>query len=189
MNCVMSNSSGYIILIDTDVVFHFLVANRIESINKIFPFEIMILPPVHNELEKFRLFQDNSERIIHGRILNPLDFPADNPKIEEEYLRVKKDLNKGAGESACLAYAKLSSNIIASSNLRDTHEYCKRHSVKFLTTMDFLFMAKLNGVFTEEECNEFIKKNKEYYIPQKLPANKISDYIPPSDSFINQCIK
>ena len=73
----------------------------------------------------------------------------------KEFARLNK--TKGTGESACLAYCKFHNNVLASSNLKDTKEYCQIENITYLTTLDFLWYAKKNKVMTEKECNDFIQ--------------------------------
>ena len=73
----------------------------------------------------------------------------------KEFARLNK--TKGTGESACLAYCKFHNNVLASSNLKDTKEYCRTENITYFTTLDFLWYAKKNKVMTEKECNDFIQ--------------------------------
>lgn len=81
---------------------------------------------------------------------------------------------KGDGESACLAVARYTNDIIGSSNLSDIQSYCKMHTIDYLKTMDFLCEALKNKIMTETECDAFIQRIKA--VKGKLPVNKMQDF-------------
>jgi hypothetical protein len=102
-----------------------------------------------------------------------MPFPEDNMEIKKEYAFLKKSL-KGDGESACMAVARYTDNIIASSNLKDIAEYCKMHHVDYLTTMDCLCKALKRGIFSLKRCDEFIFKVLK--AGSKLPVKRMQDF-------------
>jgi hypothetical protein len=170
--------SKYItILIDADVVSHFITAGEGLSINKIFPNNhIYILDKVHAELQRWPVEEIRNEisNILSKKILKLIDFPEDNEEIKKEYLWIKSMLFKGDGESASLAVARYDNKILASSNLKDIRSYCITHKMNYLTTMDFLCEALKSGFYSKTKCNDFITivlKNK-----GKLPVDCIEKY-------------
>ena len=161
------------ILIDADVVSHFISAGREELLSKIFPGnQILLLDKVYDELARFRKRQPVIDRLVREGVLTLMAFPEDNMEIKKEYAYIKKSLFKGDGESACMAVARNNNNIIASSNLRDIRQYCQLHFIDFLATMDFLCAALRNNFLSVEECDEFIKKVID--CGSKLPVIKMS---------------
>ena len=153
----ITKSTSRIILIDADVVSHFISAGEILNISSIFPsFSIKILDIVYDELKHFPNHSTYIDNLIKYRRLELITFPEGNHNVEKEYQSIRKNMFKGKGESACMAYAKFSKDIIASSNLKDIKEYCNRHSIDYLTTMDFLCYAIKTKVFTIDRCNAFI---------------------------------
>ena len=165
------------ILIDADVVSHFLVAGEARLLNKIFPKNrIYLLDKVHAELQKWPPPSRRTEVsfLLNNGILTLLSFPEDDPMISKEYAWIKSKMFKGEGESACLAVARFSKNILASSNLRDIAAYCKMHKIDYLTTMDFLCEALRTGLFTTKRCDEFI--GRVLKAGSKLPAKMMSEY-------------
>lgn len=164
------------ILIDADVVSHFISAGEEEQLNKIYPFKILLLDKVHAELQKWPHVgpREAVSRLFQKKIVHLTQFPEENPQIKKEYAWIKSVLFKGDGESACLAVARFSKHILASSNLRDIASYCSMHSISYLTTMDFLCEALKKGIFTIERCNRFIAAviNKN----GKLPVKKMNDH-------------
>lgn len=154
----MGKRTDKIILIDADVVVHFIKAGEINSLGSIFPLEIRILDKVYKELERHKGNKIIVDNLINQNILRIEPFPENNEEIKKEYFYIKKLLFKGDGESACLAFVRYTQNIIASSNLKDIKEYCKRHKITYLTTMDFLCEALRKGVFDKQRCNEFVTK-------------------------------
>jgi predicted nucleic acid-binding protein len=152
----MGKKTKRIILIDADVVSHFIKAGEIYSIKNIFPNEIKILDKVYKELEKHAGKKVQIDNLINQNIIEIYQFPEGNQDIKKEYFYIKNKLFKGEGESACLAVVRYTNNIIASSNLKDIKHYCTMHSIDYLTTMDFLCEALKIGLFDVNRCNAFI---------------------------------
>lgn len=163
------------ILIDADVVSHFIKAREIYTINSIFPFDIKVLDKVYNELIDNKSWKNDIDNLIAQGALKIEPFPENNDIIKKEYFYIKKSLFKGDGESACLAYVRYTNNIIASSNLKDIKQYCSLHKIQYLTTMDFLCEALRIGYYDLKRCNDFISEvvNKK----GKLPVKKMEDYL------------
>lgn len=172
----MSNSERDI-LIDADVVSHFVTAGKSHFLPRIFPRNrIYILDKVHAELQRWpspTLLAEVS-LLISKKMIRLIDFPDDNPEIVKEYAWIRTMLFKGEGESACLAVARYNQKILASSNLKDIKNYCERHSIDYLTTMDFLCEALKKHLFTEAECNTFIQTVRA--AGSKLPVGSIREY-------------
>jgi predicted nucleic acid-binding protein len=166
-----------IILIDADVVSHFIEEGEILYLPKIFPFKIYILDKVMRELERFPKRKHEVENLINLKLLFQIPFPANQHEIVKEYYYIKEKLFKGDGESACLAMARHNKNILASNNLRDIKSYCEMHKIVYLTTMHFLCFALQKGIFDESRCDAFISviKNKN----GRLPVTKMSDFYCP----------
>jgi hypothetical protein len=165
------------ILIDADVVSHFLTASEGDVIHRVFPNNpIYILDKVHAESQNWpvkSMLQEVSQLLTTKKI-QLMDFPEDDEQIKKEYFWIKKMQFKGDGESASLAVARYHKNILASSNLKDIKNYCIMHKIDYLTTMDFLCEALQSKLFTEERCNQFIQKvldNK-----SRLPCKTMKEY-------------
>lgn len=173
------SSSEKIILIDADVVSHFIIAGEILYLPKIFPYKIYVLDKVMKELERFPKRKVEVDNLINMNLLFPMDFPEKEHEILKEYLWIRKSRFYGEGESACLAVAKHHKNIVASNNLRDVKEYCKMHGIVYLTTMHFLCYALQKGIFDKERCDRFIHTVKTE--KGKLPVWKMADYGCPNE--------
>lgn len=163
-----------IILIDADVIGHFITAGEHQNINAIFPNPIYILDKVKREAAFLPSRAPIVEHLIENNHITLFPFPEDDEIIKHEYFYIKKTLDKGDGESACLAVARYSDRIIASSNLKDIKNYCVMHKIDYLATMDFLCYALLNGIWTKTRCDEFIRKVREK--KQKLPCTSMDDH-------------
>ena len=163
-----------IILIDADVVSHFIKAGEIYAIGNIFPYEIKVLDKVYNELEKHRGKRIQMDNLINQNILKIENFPENNQEIKKEYFYIKNKLFRGDGESACLAVVRYTKNIIASSNIKDIKRYCELHDIDYLTTMDFLCEAFKTGYFDLTRCNNFITR----VIAKggKMPVTRMEDF-------------
>lgn len=171
----MAASSDKIILIDADVVSHFIYAGEITSLPSIFKNKIYVLDKVYDELKRFPKRKIIIDNLLNFKLLTLMAFPEDNNEIKKEYAHIKKLMLKGDGESACMAVAKFNKSILASSNLKDIGNYCKMHSIDYLTTMDFLCAAYKNKIFDLKGCNNFISKVLE--AGNKLPVNKFENFI------------
>lgn len=171
---LMAKKIKRFILIDADVVSHFIKGGEIYSLKKIFPYEIKILDKVYKELERHTGKKTEIDNLIFQNILQLIEFPDENQEIRKEYFYIKKELFKGDGESACLAFVRYTNNIIASSNLKDIKEYCNKYTIDYLTTMDFLCQAIKIGLFDINRCDIFI--NNVISKGSRLPVTKMEDY-------------
>ncbi len=182
----MGKKQNRIILLDADVISHFIVTNEILHLKTILtPHELVILDTVYHEatkLPKRKIIVDNW---IGGSKISVLPFPA-NGDIRKEYFSIKKaNPLIGEGERACMAVAKYDKNIIASSNFRDIIPYCKANSIDFLGTLDILILALEKGIFDEQRCNHFIINARNInHARFPLYVNNIGDYIPGNLNFM-----
>jgi hypothetical protein len=120
----------------------------------------------------------DSDVIIHfiksGFITSIKDLYPKNKKIILGKLLSSDGVLLGKGESACLAFAKYTSNIVASSNLKDIQNYCIENKIDYLTTMDFLEYAHQNKILSEADCDYFIYNVKSK--DSRLPYNSMKEY-------------
>jgi hypothetical protein len=159
------------LLLDADVIIHFMKAGKQLVLPTIFPeYEMSILDKVFEELLK-NLPQVNN--LITFGTLNLLPFPSDNKDITKEYMLLLKQ-KKGKGESACLAFLRYNKDVLGSSNLKDIREYCEQYDIPYFTTMDFLCEAIKKEVLTEDECNDFVKTVLAKH--SKLPCKTFYEY-------------
>lgn len=170
-------TSERIILIDADVISHFITAGEADSLNQVFPANpVYILDKVHAELQQWPSSAIRTEIsiLLSTKKIRLMDFPEDNEEIKREYAWIKSMLFKGDGESACLAVARYNNIILASSNLRDIKNYCITHKIDYLTTMDFLCKALHSGLFLEARCDLFI--TRVLAAGSRLPVRHMNDY-------------
>ncbi len=161
-----------IILLDADVIRHFLKGSKILLLPKILSDQLVILDVVKNELCRSKQLDGPVNNFINYFKIEVRPFPSDS-SIIKEYAYLRKSF--GDGESACMAYAKNYNCCIASSNLTDIKYYCTCNNIQYLTTMDILVKAFQKGIMTEGECDLFIAEVKKK--GSKLPANYIKEYI------------
>lgn len=152
-----TKSSEPKILLDCDVIIHFIKAGKQLILPKIYPGRFVILDKVLEEL-----MARPSNRIPIGNFITytkikVIPMPK-NIEIIKEYAMLKK--TKGVGEAACMAVARYTSDYIASSNLKDIRLYCEAHNIVYMTTMDILLAAFTSEIMSEEECDTFIKDVK-----------------------------
>lgn len=163
-----------IIIIDADVISHFITGGEILNLTRIFTIPIKILDKVYAELKQFKKRKTEVENLVNLKLVEVIPFPEEDEEIKKEYFNIKKLQFKGDGESACMAVAKFQKHILASSNLKDIQHYCRMHEIDYLTTMDFLCEALRKEIFTEERCNQFI--SAVLAAKSKLPVKKMKDY-------------
>lgn len=161
------------ILLDADVIRHFLKGGRILDLPKIFPNRFAIIDVVRDELIRSHSLKTPIENFLNFSKIEIIAFPTGNLEILKEYAGLKKRF--GDGESACMAVAKFDKKYIASSNLKDIKQYCDENAIIYFTTMDLLCIAVENGVLSLVDCNEFIKMVKD--AGSRLPTNTIEEFI------------
>ena len=164
-----------IILIDADVISHFITGGLITLLPKIFPFPIKILDKVYAEIIRMPGRKADIENLLNLKLMEKIPFPEENSEVKKEYLHIKKLMFKGDGEAACLAVVRYSKDILASSNLKDIASYCKMHQISYLTTMDFLCKAVNDKLISETDGDDFIKKV--IASGSRLPVKKWGDYV------------
>jgi hypothetical protein len=159
------------ILLDADVVIHFVKAGYQMKLTAIFPGRLVMLDKVKQELVKRRSEALGVENFLTWCKILVEAMPKDI-EILREYAALKK--LRGEGESACMAVARFRKEYIASSNIRDIKEYCEEHSIVYYTTLDVLEVAIGNNIMTEAECDNFIREVK--LKDSKLPCNTMVEY-------------
>jgi hypothetical protein len=163
------------ILIDSDVISHFISGGMLTLLPDIFPEnKILLLDKVYEELERYGRRKPFIDLMISKGSFELFLFPEDDQDIKKEYAYIMKSLFKGNGESACMAVARFHNEIIGSSNLKDIRQYCNLHSIDYLTTMDFLCAALKCGLLSSKECNDFI--SKVIRAGSKLPVIRMKDH-------------
>lgn len=160
-----------LILLDADVVRHFVNGNRILELQKIYPKRFVMLEKVKDELCRSKNLETIIDNFISMTSLPIMAFPKDIT-IVKEYAFLKKQF--GDGESACMAVAKFQKQYIASSNLKDIKAYCETNQIVYLTTMDILVDALEKNILSEVDCNLFITDVKSK--GSKLPVNTMAEY-------------
>lgn len=159
------------ILLDCDVVIHFLKGGKILELPTIFPGRFVMLDKVQNELHK-----RNSNVLAIGAFLAAGNIPVipmpTDTDIVREYLTLKKTMDDG--EAACLAVARFRKEFVASSNIRQIADYCETNGIVYYTTMDLLQEATVKGIMTDTECNLFIVEVKSK--GSRPPCNTIAEY-------------
>lgn len=162
------------IVLDADVIIHFVKAQQFSLLLDIFPeYEYLILDVVYDEVTRHKdtkVQLDNMLRFFANRMTS-VRFSPKGESIREYALLLR---TLGKGESACMVYCRDNRDVLGSSNLRDIKEYCARNGITYLTTLDFLYYAYCRKLITKEGCDAFIAEvvNK----GSKLPAVDISQY-------------
>jgi len=168
----MATKTEKLILLDTDVISHFISGGQFAILPSIFKNKKVMLDLVANELRASKKFRNYIDNVIRSGFIKEINFQG-NKEVVLEYAKLIKTFGKG--ESACMAYCKFNKDILASSNLKDIAKYCENNGITYLTTMDFLAEALKANQLTEQECNEFIRNLKS--AGSKLPVDTIADYL------------
>lgn len=115
------------ILLDSDVIRHFLNGSQIQKLPSILPNRLVILDVVKRELCRSKRLITPVTNFISFFKIEELTFPKEIEIIKEYADLTSKGF--GDGESACMAVAKYEGYHIASSNLRDIEEYCQKNAL------------------------------------------------------------
>lgn len=146
------------IIVDTDVISHFIRGGQIILLPSIFKTPIKLLDIVYKELEQWYAKRAEVDNLLRYKLLELIEFPV-NDEIAEEFFLIKSLRFYGDGEAACMAFSKFNGYIVASNNLKDIRNYCTLHNIEYITTLDFLQRAIDKKKLTLKESNEFINKN------------------------------
>ena len=164
------------IVLDADVIIHFIKGGRFSLLLDIFPeYEYLILDVVYNEVTVNRVSKtqiDNTLQFLKSRISLVNFAPSGDSRLE--YARLISTL--GRGESACMVFCRDNNDVLGSSNLRDIKEYCEKNQITYLTTIDFLYYAYVHKKMTEKECRQFIADVNSK--GSRLPVVDIMTYVP-----------
>ncbi|MDR0988077.1 MAG: hypothetical protein LBM06_01255 [Prevotellaceae bacterium] len=162
------------IVLDSDVVIHFIKGNCFSLLLDIFPeYQYLILDVVYAELAKStqtKTLIDNVSHHMASKLLR-VDFNPSGSMMKEYALLLK---TFGKGESACMVYCKSNRDVLGSSNLKDIKAYCESNGITYLTTIDFLYYAYLRKKMSKQECDAFIQEV--IAKGSKLPMIDISHY-------------
>jgi hypothetical protein len=150
---------GIKILLDADVLFHFLFASELSCFMRLFnPGCLIMLDIVYKELTVRKNYKIEIDNLINFRIIEIIEFPQ-NVTVFKTFASLKKS-GKGLGESACMAVALHNGYALASSNLSDVHDYCSENNIINFTTMDLLYLAYKYEIISESDCENFISAVK-----------------------------
>ena len=161
------------IVLDADVIIHFMEADCFSLLPAIFPeYEYLILDVVYDEISKNSKTKDFIDKYLHffSRLKKELFVPKG--ESIKEYFSSQRVLGKG--ESACMVYCRDNKDVLGSSNLRDIKDYCSKNCITYLTTLDFLYYAYCRKKMTQQECTEFMQAVND--AGSKLPIIDITQY-------------
>ena len=152
-----SNPKPKTILLDCDVISHFIANAAINDLALIFePHQCVVLDYVYNEVAARPMRLAFLQPLLNSGKIKKMDFPEDI-EINKEFARIKsKKPLIGDGERACMAVAKFKQNVVASSIYRDIAPYCTEHHILYLGTLDILSVAVKKGLYDEKKCDQFI---------------------------------
>jgi len=150
------------ILIDADVISHFIKGDMLYKLPEIYPARLIVLDIVKEELSKRKGWKTIIDKFLEKTDVQLINFPQDIEYISEyAHLTSTRGYALGKGESACMVYCRFNDEILASSNLKDIFRYCDFHNIEYITTKDILLEGYNKGILNEEECDDFIRKIRE----------------------------
>ncbi len=169
-----------VILIDSDVLSHFIATGQIDTLPIILsPHIIYIVEQVYKEASYHPFFEDRKQELDNWMkkfSIQKISFPFTNRPICLEYYRLKKESPRfGDGERACMAIARFNKEVIASSNFRDVADYCKEYDIEYIGVLDILTIALRKGIFDINACNKFIH-DATIINEAKFPTSNIEEY-------------
>lgn len=174
-----------VILVDADVISHFVATGHIFELNDILsPHYLYVVDNVYKEAS-YHPFDENRKDKMDNWLANSnaqrINFPQHNPNIVNEFYRLRHSNNLlGNGECACMSMARFGQEVIASSNFRDVARYCDANDIEYIGVMDILVIALNKKFWDVNQCNAFIKdavdKND-----ARFPVSDIKKYIPTRD--------
>lgn len=168
------------IVLDADVIIHFVKIGQFSLLLDIFPeYQYLILDVVYDEVTVNRATKtqiDNTLNFFGNRIASVKFDPKGESRLE--YARLRSSLLLGKGESACMVYCRDNQDVLGSSNLNDIKEYCANNRITYLTTVDFLYYAFIRKKMTKEDVDTFI--SEVITKGSKLPRVDIEQYTPTS---------
>lgn len=166
------------IVLDADVIIHFVKAGQFSLLLKIFPeFQYLLLDVVYDEVSVNKATKtqiDNTMNFFRDRIACIKFDPKGESRLE--YAKLRSLLKLGKGESACMVYCRDNQNVLGSSNLKDIKDYCYKNKITYLTTIDFLYYSYIRKILTKDEVNDFISEVTAK--GSKLPLIDIDHYTP-----------
>jgi hypothetical protein len=142
------------ILLDSDVVIHFIKGGRQLLLPELFPDRLVMLDKVYVEVTKRKKDEPEVNKFLKDCKI-PVIKMSTSREIYKEYATLVGE-RVGSGEAACMAVARYSRDFIASSNVTDIYDYCKEHGLVFYTTMDLLLELYKREMLEEADCDLFI---------------------------------
>ena len=164
------------ILLDADVISHFIKGDQLNSLPQIFPNKLLILDIVKQEISNRSGWYQVIQQFIDNTDVQEVAFPQEIEFLNEyAHLTSTRGHALGKGESACLVYCRYNKDILASSNLKDILRYCDFHNIEYIKTDDILYEGFKKGILTESICDEFIQTIKRK--GSKFPYNTFNEIL------------
>ncbi|ERM81190.1 hypothetical protein P872_20350 [Rhodonellum psychrophilum GCM71 = DSM 17998] len=95
------------ILIDADVISHFVSGGLITLLPTIFPYPIKILDKVYAEISRMPGRKTEVDNLLLFKLIEQIPFPEDNQRIKKEYHYIKNRLFNRKGNLLALKSRKI----------------------------------------------------------------------------------
>lgn len=131
-----------------------------------------MLPEIIYEISNVTHLKDRLETCIKRETISIVNL---NPLGQDgqEFARLRSRKKFGYGEAAAMAYVRNKGGILASNNLRDVIDYCKKYNIPLISTRRIMYEAFKGSVVTMEEAEsvwkEMIKRKR------KLPCKTFKE--------------
>lgn len=140
------------VVFDNDCLSSFLWSNTCDLLTQLFARPILVPAQVVAELDNLRSFRayvwvcESLDMYVADGRLTVCDIEAGTPAAVE-YVRLTESSARpiGSGEAAALIIARERGGTVASNNLKDVLDYCRRYSVNLVTTRDILCLCLDRG--------------------------------------------
>ena len=156
-----------VILVDADVISHFIATDHIYELNEILsPHQLYIVDNVYKEATYHPSDKERKNKIdewLKKSKACRISFPKLNRKIMAEFFKLKRDYKLlGDGECACMAMARFDQEAIASSNFRDVAFLQETTTLIYFRSIQ---SSEVDDVNAQEPSCLIIKKREEKTIP------------------------
>lgn len=173
MLTLQMNQNNKRILLDADVLSHFMTSGNSRLLHRIFPNKKIVLSIVAKEIRRHPTLRGQLAELLDSNELEEVKMP-NSPAILLEFASLSK--SKGPGESACMAVARFDPSVIASNNFRDVRDYCELHQITYLSTMDMIYEGYRSGVMDLATCDYMIYQLMTLKNPARLPCTNLKEY-------------
>ncbi len=173
LKTLQMNQDSKRILLDADVLSHFMTSGNCHLLHRIFTNKKVVLSIVAKEIRRHPTLRGQLDWLIKAGEIEEIQMP-NSSSVLLEFASLSK--SKGLGESACMAVARFDPSVIASNNFRDVRDYCELHQISYLSTMDMIYEGYRSGIMDLATCDYMIYNLITLKNPARLPCTNLKEY-------------